>query len=188
MLVPPPLVSNPPPPPPGLPPQSSPELVPQAVAKPCTMTCSATDLLNVDLLHSLMEHVDSVTTLKTLKQVSKDFVQPARNSLCNVEWLMHNNVSLHGLLKQGTPSPALAAKLAKANPGCLMQRDSEGLLPLQFAAAYKSRFGDATLSAIREVTVRAAPGLWPAKSDESRGLRKGLRPVRTRVSGVIVAA
>ena len=155
----------------------------------CTMTCSATDLLIVDLLHTIMENVDSVETLKTLKLVSKDFAQPARNTLCNVDWLMRNNVSLHGLLKQGSPSPALINKLAKASPGCLMQRDGDGLLPLQFAAAYKSRFGDALVSAIREVTVRAVPGsVWPAKSDEARGLRKGLRPVRTRISGVIVAA
>ena len=136
-----------------------------------------------------MEHVDSVATLRNLKCVSKEFAQPARNTLCDVQWLMRNNLSLHGLLKQGTPSPALAAKLAKASPGCLMQRDGDGLLPLQFAAAYKSRFGDALLSTIREVTVRAVPGsVWPARSDEARGLRKGLRPVRTRVSGVIVAA
>ena len=86
------------------------------------------------------------------------------------------------------PSPALASKLAKANPGCLHQRDSGGLLPL-FAAAYKSRFGDALLSTIREVTVRAEPGsAWPAKSDEARGLRKGLRPVATRISRGVVAA
>ena len=132
-----------------------------------------------------MEHVDSVSTLRTLKCLSKDFTQPARNTLTNVEWLQRNNISLHFLLKQGSPSPALAAKLAKASPGCLMQRDGDGLLPLQFAAAYKSRFGDALLSTIREVV----PGsVWPARSDEARGLRKGLRPVRTRVSGVIVAA
>ena len=31
------------------------------------MSCSATDLLNFDLLHSLMEHVDSVSTLRNLK-------------------------------------------------------------------------------------------------------------------------
>ena len=155
----------------------------------CTMTRSATDMLNVDLLHSIMEHVDSVSTLRDLKCVSKDFAQPARNTLCDVQWLMRNNISLHGLLKQGSPSPALVAKLAKASPGCLMQRDGDGLLPLQFAAAYKSRFGDAVVSAIREVTVRAVPGsVWPAKSDEARGLRKGLRPARTRISGVIVAA
>ena len=110
---------------------------------PCTMTCSATDLLIVDLLHTIMENVDSVETLKTLKLVSKDFTQPARNTLTNVEWLQRNNVSLHGLLKQGSPTPALVAKLAKANPSCLHQRDGDGLLPLQFAAAYKSRFGDA---------------------------------------------
>ena len=77
-----------------------------------------------------MENVDSVETLKTLKLVSKDFAQPARNTLCNVEWLMRNNVSLHDLLKQGSPSPALINKLAKASPGCLMQRDGDGLLPL----------------------------------------------------------
>ena len=192
-LVPPPLVSNPPPPPP----QPNSQVVDDAersaastciVNQTCTMTCSATDMLNYDLLHTIMEHVDSVSTLKTLKQVSKDFSQPARNTLTNVEWLVRNNLSLHGLLKQGSPSPALVAKLAKASPGCLMQRDGDGLLPL-FAAAYKSRFGDALLSTIREVTVRAVPGsVWPARSDEARGLRKGLRPVRTRVSGVIVAA
>ena len=190
-LVPPPLVSNPPPPPP----QPNSQVVDDAERSAfnqttvCTMTRSATDILNFDLLHTLMEHVDSVSTLRALKSVSKDFVQPARNTLTNVEWLMRNNISLHFLLKQGTPSPALAAKLAKASPGCLMQRDGDGLLPLQFAAAYKSRFGDALLSTIREVTVRAVPGsVWPARSDEARGLRKGLRPVRTRVSGVIVAA
>ena len=147
-LVPPPLVSHPPPPPPlGSPPQPSPKFVPQVVddserskSTVCTMTCSATEMLNYDLLHSLMEHVDSVATLKSLKLVSKDFVQPARNTLTNIDWLQRNNISLHGLLKVGSPSPALAAKLAKANPGCLHQRDSAGLLPLQFAAAYKSRF------------------------------------------------
>ena len=94
------------------------------------MTCSATDLLIVDLLHTIMENVDSVETLKTLKLVSKDFAQPARNTLCDVNWLVRNNVSLHGLLKQGAPTPALVTKLAKANPSCLHQRDGDGLLPL----------------------------------------------------------
>ena len=46
--------------------------MPQAVAKPCTMSSSATDLMNVDILHSFMEHVDSVATLRTLKCVSKE--------------------------------------------------------------------------------------------------------------------
>ena len=57
-------------------------------------------MLNYDLLH-IMEHVDSVSTLKTLKLVSKDFTQPARNTLTNVEWLQRNNVSLTGTIKHG---------------------------------------------------------------------------------------
>ena len=79
-LVPPPLVSNPPPPPPQ-PNSQAVDDAERSAASICTMTCSATDLLNVDLLHTIMEHVDSVTTLKTLKQVSTDFAQPARNTL-----------------------------------------------------------------------------------------------------------
>ena len=158
------------------------------------MTCSATDLLIVDLLHTIMENVDSVETLKTLKLVSKDFAQPARNTLCDVNWLVRNNVSLHGLLKQGAPTPALVTKLAKANPSCLHQRDGDGLLPLQFAAAYKSRFGDALVSAIREVTVRAARlgvagpfgrGARPQEGTSARpdaGQWRHRRRVRVRIS------
>ena len=56
---------------------AEPRTVPQAIAS-LHLSCSATDLLNFDLLH-IMEHVDSVSTLKP-QVVSKDFVQPARNS------------------------------------------------------------------------------------------------------------
>ena len=134
-----------------------------------------------------MEHVDSVATLRTLKCVSKEFAQPARNTLCDVQWLQRNNISLHGLLKQGSPTPALVTKLAKANPSCLHQRDGDGLLrcnsprPTSRASAMHS-------DTIREVTVRACPARFGRQSDEARGLKNRLRPVRTRFSGVIVAA
>jgi len=155
------------------------------------MTRSATEVLNFDLLLTIFSMVDSVASLRTLKAVCKDFRVASRLTLCDVEWLARHNVSLHGLLKLGSPSPRLAVSLAKACPTSLQQRDGDGFLPLQYAAAYKSKFDDALVTAIREVTVKAVPGsAWPGRSDEAlrlrgsatRGLKKSLRPVETRVS------
>ena len=52
-------------------------------------------------------------------------------------WLLANKISLHELLKKGRPSPHLVLALVDKQPACLHERDGEGLLPLQYASAYR---------------------------------------------------
>ena len=91
------------------------------------------------------------------------------------------------MLKKGSPSPELVLALVREWPACLHERDGEGLLPLQYAAAYRM---DAELVAtLRKATKLVVPGsaAW-ASSGEARSIRSHLRPVRTRVGRVPIAA
>ena len=83
--------------------------------------------------------------------------------------------------------PQLVRDLAAKRPECMHERDGEGLLPLQYAAAYRM---DASLvAALREATVSQVPGsaTW-ANSAEARSIKRQLRPVSTRIVHVPIPA
>ena len=90
------------------------------------------------------------------------------------------------MLKKGSPSPRLVRALAIEDPASTRERDGEGLLPLQFAAAYSMDRG--LVVALREVTAAVVPSTAWANSAEARSIKSQLRPVRTRVGHVPIAA
>jgi hypothetical protein len=140
--------------------------------------------LGDDVLSVVMSKASSISELLACKVVCSAWHQSARASLCDIEWLCRNDISLHELLKRGRPSPRLATALIAARPELLRERDGEGLLPLQYAAAYRL---DADLvAAIRKATVHVVPGGVAGMHPGARSLK--LRPVRTRVRQAPIAA
>lgn len=186
MLSPPPLVVSPPPPPRHsvFPPAPSP-----ASDTPARWSCFPADPslgveLSEDALLCVLSKLTAVDALRRAKAVSMAWRRAARDTLCSLDWLVSSGVTLLSLLKVGNPSPALAVSLAEARPSLLNERDVEGMLPLQFAAAYRK--GRPLVLALREVTAGRVPGGVPALSAELCRLR--LRPVHTRVREAPVAA
>ena len=186
MLSPPPLVVSPPPPPRHsvFPPAPSP-----ASDTPARWSCFPADPslgveLSEDALLCVLSKLTAVDALRRAKAVSMGWRRAARDTLCSLDWLVSSGVTLLSLLKVGSPSPALAVSLAEARPSLLNERDVEGLLPLQYAAAYRK--GRPLVLALREVTAGKVPGGVPALSAELCRLR--LRPVHTRVREAPVAA
>jgi len=186
MLSPPPLVVSPPPPPRHsvFPPAPSP-----ASDTPARWSCFPADPslgveLSEDALLCVLSKLTAVDALRRAKAVSMAWRRAARDTLCSLDWLVSSGVTLLSLLKVGSPSPALAVSLAEARPSLLNERDIEGMLPLQFAAAYRK--GRPLVLALREVTAGRVPGGVPALSAELCRLR--LRPVHTRVREAPVAA
>jgi len=147
--------------------------------------------LGDDVLHVVMSKSTTVSALKKAKFVCGAWRQSARDTLCDVDWLASNGVSLHSLLKTGAPSARLVTALIDAKPELLRERDAEGLLPLQFAAAYRTdrhsrpRWSEEVVSAIRKATIGAVPGGVAGLHHEARSLK--LRPVRTRVTQAPIA-
>ena len=151
-----------------------------------TSTLSAEDRLDSDVLHIIMSKVSSIEALRNVKAVCRSWRAGARHTLCDVNWLVSNQVSLHGLLKKGIPSPQLALALAAKQPTCMQERDGEGLIPLQFAAAY--RMPPSLVAALRQATASRVPGGCLANAAEARSIRSQLRPVRTRIGHGPIAA
>lgn len=147
---------------------------------PAKSLCVGDDL-PFDLLQLVLSKTSSIEALRKCKAVCKTWRLGARLTLSNVDWLLAQQISLQDLLKKGSPSPALVRALASKRPACMHERDGEGLLPLQYAAAY--RMDAALIAALREATVALVPGscAW-ANSDEARSIKSHLRPVRTRVA------
>ena len=193
LLQPPALASHIPPPPPGPPPPPPPPRPPPQMPSPdrwqshAPTVFSVDDHLGDDVLLTVMAKASSIEALRKCKTVCKSWRRGARVTLCDVSWLLANNISLHDLLKKGNPSPHLVLALAAERPSCMHERDGEGLLPLQYAAAYRM---DADLvAAIRQATAARVPGsaAW-ANSAEARSIKSQLRPVRTRVVHGPIAA
>ena len=138
------------------------------------------DQLDRDALRIIMSKSSSIEVLRNCKAVCTSWRQEARQTLCDVDWLLHNQVSIHTLLKKGDPSPDLVLALADKQPALVHERDGEGLLPLQYAAAY--RMGAGLIAVLRKITAAHVPGsaAW-ANSIEARSIKSHLRPVRTRV-------
>jgi hypothetical protein len=155
--------------------------------QPTPGTLSVDDDMAGDVLGYLLSKASSVEALRKCKAVSKAFQQAARDNLCDVEWLLSNHISVHDLLKKGRPSPHLVLALAAKHPTLIHERDGEGLLPLQYAAAY--RMDADVISALRQATASHVPGsaAW-ANSAEACSIKSQLRPVRTRVSRGPIAA
>lgn len=134
-----------------------------------------------------MSKANSIEALRKCKAVCTAWRDGARHTLCDVDWLLANEISLHTLLKKGNPSPRLVLELSDRKPLCMYKRDGEGLLPLQYAAAYRM---DADLvAALRQATASRVPGsaAW-ANSAEAITVKSQLRPVRTRVVHGPIAA
>ena len=145
------------------------------------------DVIGWDVLQIVMSKAGSIENLRKCKAVCTSWRRAARYTLCDIDWLQANHISIHDLLKKGNPTQDLVLALAAKQPRCLHERDGEDLLPLQYAAAYRM---DASLvSALRDATARQVPGsaAW-ANSAEARSIKSQLRPVRTRVAHVPIAA
>ena len=150
-------------------------------------TLSVDDHLDFDVLRIIMSKADSIEVLRKAKAVCTSWRQSARLTSCDIDWLVANGISLHDLLKKGNPSPQLVLGLVTKLPACMHKRDGEGLLPLQYAAAYRM---DADLvDVLRQVTAFKVPGscAW-ANSAEALSIKSQLRPVRTRVDHGPIAA
>lgn len=150
-------------------------------APAATMSFDDDQLASEDILHLIMASTNSIETLRKCKAVCTAWRQAARRTLSDVDWLLANRLGLHDLLKKGRPSPELVlALVAKRGPECVTERDGEGLLPLQYAAAY--RMDAMVVAAIRQATVVRVPSTaaW-ANSAEARYVKSHLRLVRTRV-------
>ena len=182
LLKPPKLASHIPPPPPGLPPPPPLQTPsPDRWLSHAATTHSVDERFGEDVLLTVMSQATSIEALRKCKAVCTSWRRGARLTLCDVKWLLANNVSLHDLLKKGNPSAQLVLALAAERPSYMHERDGEGLLPLQYSAAYRM---DADLvAAIRQATASQVPGsaAW-ANSAEARAIKSQLRPVRTRVA------
>ena len=154
---------------------------------PPAATLSVDEHLASDALYTIMSKAKSVESLITFKTVAIGWRQAARHTLCDVDWLLFNDLSLHDLLKKGNPSPRLVLAMVSKRPACVHERDGEGLLPLQYAAAY--RMDSALVAALRQATASHVKGsaAW-ANSAEARSIKSQLRPVRTRVAQGPIAA
>ena len=144
-------------------------------------TTRVVDELPQDVLEIVLSKASGIEVLRMCKAVCRSWQQAARRTLCDVGWLVDHQVSLHEVLKKGRPSPRLALSLADKRPEWMQERDGEGLLPLQYAAAYRM---DAELvAALRKATASCVPSAGCALgSAEARSIRSHLRPVTTRVS------
>jgi len=98
---------------------------------PVTTLVAGDDVLVGDVLEMVLSKARSVELLRTCKAVSSSWRHAARHTLCNLRWLRANRISLHDLLKRGSPSPRLVLALTNEWPACMHERDGEGLLPLQ---------------------------------------------------------
>lgn len=143
------------------------------------LSSSVDDLLSEDVLQLVLSKASSVEHLRKCKAVCKSWQHAARVTLCDVDWLCANQISLHEILKKGRPSPQLVRNLAAKRPECMQERDGEGLLPLQYAAAYRMDAG--LVATLREATVSQVPGSAWANSAEARSIKSQLRPVSTRI-------
>jgi hypothetical protein len=140
------------------------------------------DCCSEDALLIIMSHAPNVNTLRKCKGVCKLWLRCARTTLCDVDWLVTNSISLLDMMKIGNPTPRLALALATERPALMRERDAEGLLPLQYAAAYRK---DCDLVvAIRGATAKAVPQGLPHLAPG----QVTLRPVHTRVSLAPIAA
>ena len=149
-------------------------------------TLSVDDHLGADVLQTIMSKACSIEALRTCKAVCTSWRSCARRTLCDTEWHLANQISVHDMLKKGDPSPCLVVALAARRPMAMLERDGEGLLPLQYAAAY--RMSPSLVNTIREATASQRPGsaAW-ANTAEARSVRSLLRPVSTRVAHAPIA-
>ena len=188
-LQPPPLASHIPPAPP--PPPASTRISSNTTARwethPVLQPLSTE--LTEDALRAVLSHTDAVSTLQSCcKPVSKAWRAGAREVLCDVSWLLSSGVSLHTLLKSGQPSPQLAVKLAMARPEFLHERADDGLLPLQYAAAYVSRSQPELVASLRTLTKGFVPGGLPVLHKAAFAFRRAkLRAVHTNIHHAPVA-
>ena len=199
-MQPPPLTTTPPPPPPPPPPPQPPYVKSSGTltdpkqpdpkrwqAHPTNPDAPAPELTE-DVLLAMLEQVDAVAKLQECKLVCKAWRRGCRQVLCDARWLVCQGVSLHELLKSGLPSTPLAVKLvqlARSRSGgveeLLNERDAKGLLPLQYAAAYR-KFHPELVDQLRTLTRQGGAGL-PVLSQSAFALRRGkLRAVQTRRS------
>jgi len=152
---------------------------------PIASSVDYTDLLSEDMLREMFLKADGVELLRKCKSVCKRWRCHARSTLTEVDWLLANDVGLHALLRLGGPSPCLTLALAVARPLLLHERDADGMLPLQYAAAYQKN--EHLVAELRKAMtgVVLGSGSW-SSSVKARKLK--LRPVVTRISQGIVAA
>lgn len=162
------------------------QLMDREQSHPSSTTPSAEDHLDIDVLHVIMSNVGSIETLRNCKVVCKSWRQAARRTLCDADWLLANQVTLHVLLKKGRPSPGLVVAMTTKRPALLHERDGEGLIPLQYAAACKMAID--LVVALRRETARQSPGCALLNSTEGRSMKSHLRPVQTRVTQGRIAA
>ena len=136
--------------------------------------------LTEDTLLAILEHVDAITTWQKCKHVCKAWCSGSRQVLCDLNWLVCQGVSLHALLKRGRPSTPLAVKLSLARPALLNERDADGLLPLQYAAACRPH--PELLASLRTLTKGVVPGGLPMLHKAAFAIRRArLRVVQTRL-------
>ena len=135
-------------------------------------------------LREVFFHITHVLTLQQCKAVCKAWQRQGRAVATDVNWMVASGISLHTLIKVGRPSPKLASKLALARPELLNERDrDEGLLPLQYAAAYRL---DANLvSSLRTLTQSFVPGGLQALDRAAFSRKKAmLRSVETHIGHI----
>ena len=139
--------------------------------------------LSEDMVRELLSHVTHISALRQSKLVCKAWQQQGRAMLTDVDWQLRNGVTLHSLIQKrnGLPSAQLVSKLAKARPELLNGRDHEGLLPLQYAAAYRKK-DEELVSTLRTLTKGVVPGLPSMDKAAFFSKKAALRSVFTRVA------
>lgn len=142
-------------------------------------TASIGDILHSDVLLVLMSSSNSIEMLRKCKAVSKSWRAAARETLSDVDWLCENKFTIHHLLKKGEPSPQLVLRVVAREPKWMYERDREGLLPLQYAAAY--RMDAALVAALRKAT-SVHVGWGASFVGEANCMKNQLRPVLTRIA------
>ena len=137
------------------------------------------ELLNSDVLGTLMSMTDTIDNLRKCKVVCKSWRQAARLTLCDQDWLCERRVTIHDMLKKGVPSPYLVLKKASRQPHCMLERDHNGLLSLQYASAW--RMDAALVTALRKAT-SVHVGWGASLACQAVGIQRRLRHVNTRTA------
>lgn len=147
--------------------------------------------LTEDAVREVLSHVTHISALRQRKLVCKAWQQQGRAVLTDVDWLVRNGVTLHSLIRKrnGRPSAQLVSKLAMARPELLNERDEEeGMLPLQYAAAYRKKDED-LVNTLRTLTKNVVPGGLPSLDKAAFFSKKAaLRSVQTRVGHMPLVA
>ena len=139
--------------------------------------------LNDDVLLQIMMLLPDIESLRTLKAVSADWAQLTRRVMTSSEW-QANNISLHQLLREGSPTERQVISLLHERPELARERNARGLLPLQYAASHRKH--TEIVDVLRGATRLLVPGAVPAVQAGPRMLR--LKAVRTRESTAPILA